>query len=89
MTQAEVAKELDNSYTTYKALKKRAFDERLNFQEALAQARADKSNGDAVKVLRELQHRESIRKTYRQIGYTLKPQQSSTTKITVRTKDGF
>ena len=64
MNQQEVIDQLDKAYTHYKSLKKRAFDERLNFQEALAQVKADKDKGDAVKILRALQHRESTRKTY-------------------------
>ena len=89
MSPQQIADQIDQAYKAYKNLKKRALDERLNFQEALAQAKADKDNGDAVKILREMQHRESIRRTYRQIGSTLRPSKGSTTKIHVRTKQGF
>ena len=76
------------AYTNYKKLKKKALDERLNYQEALAQSKADSNKGDAVKILRELQHRETTRRTYRQIGAAIKDQKCSTTKIHIRTKGG-
>ena len=89
MTSQQLADELDKAYTSYKKLKKKAYDVRLNFQEALAHTKADQGNGDAVKILRELQHRETVRRTFRQIGSALKPNKGSTTKIHVRTRQGF
>ena len=89
MTPQQIAEELDRAYTSYRKLKKKAYDVRLNFQEALAQTKADQGKGDAVKILRELQHRETPRRTFRQIGSALKPNKGSTTKIHVRTRKGF
>ena len=51
LSDSELATKLDEAYKKYKKLKKRDMEERLNFQEALAQAKADKENGDAVKIL--------------------------------------
>ena len=89
LSNEEVRFELDMAYQRYKKLKKRAYEERLNFQEALAQAKSDKQDGDAVKILRQMQARESMRSMYQQIGSSLKQPSGSTTKIHVKTDTGI
>ena len=81
--------QVDLAYTRYKKLKKRAYDERLNYQEALAQAKADASDSDALKILRAIQHREHKKRVYQQLGSSLKSQSGSTTKIHIRTPRGI
>ena len=88
-SQQEVVKKINAAYTSYKALKVTALELRLTFLEALAQVKADHLGGDAVKVLRDMQHREQIRTIHKRIGYSLKKGQNSTTKIHVRTPNGF
>ena len=85
----EVAGKISAAYVKYKKLKLKASELRLTFQEALAQVKADSLGSDAVKILRDIQHREHLRATYRRIGYSLKKGQSSTTKIHIRTPEGF
>ena len=89
LSDTEVAEMLTKSYTKYKALKAKAAELRWTFQEALAQVKAGEKGGDAVKTLRDMQHREQVRSTYRRVGYSLKKGQSSTTKIHIRTSEGF
>ena len=47
----EVNVKLDEAYQKYKQMKKDAYELRLTYQEALAQAKASKNKSDAVKVL--------------------------------------
>ena len=89
MGMKDLQEELNGAYTKYKKLKKKALDERLNYQEALAQAKAETNDADSVKVLRDLQHRETTRRTYRQIGSAIKDPKCSTTKIHIRTTEGI
>ena len=89
MSNTEIDTEIDKSYQKYKKLRKEAYDLRLTYQEALAQAKASKNDSDAIKVLREMQNRESTRRMFKQIGNTIKEAKTSTTKIHIRTRTGF
>ena len=89
LSDLELSNKLDAAYKKYKKLKKRDMEERLNFQEALAQAKADKADGDAVKILRNMQQRERTKRTFSQIGASLKATSGSTTKIHVKTSNGI
>lgn len=89
LSDMEVKHKLDEAYDAYKGLRQQAADLRLTYQEALAQAKADKEGGDAVKKLRALQEREQMRTKYSRIGSSLKSRKQSTTKIHVKTLEGF
>ena len=89
LSDSEINTKLDESYVQYKKIKKRDLEERLNYQEALAQAKADKEDKDAVKILRQMQQREATKRAYAQIGSSLKAHSGSTTKIQVKTPNGI
>ena len=89
LSDVQVREKIGESYTEYKTLRSQAADLRLTYQEALAQARAEKEGGDAVSQLRALQDREQMRTKYRRIGCSLKQGKQSTTKIHVKTPEGF
>ena len=89
LSDVQVREKIGESYTKYKTLRSQAADLRLTYQEALAQARAEKEGGDAVSQLRALQDREQMRTQYRRIGSSLKQGKQSTTKIHVKTPEGF
>ena len=89
LTNKEVKEKLDKAYDKYKQLRSQDADLRFTYQEALAQAKADKEGGDAVKKLRALQDREQLRIKYKRIGSSLKQRKQRTTKIHVKTPEGF
>ena len=79
----EAEKQLDKAYLRYKVARKNDFQLRQTFLEELAQAKADLGQKDKAKVLKEMQHREQLRGTFRRICYTTKQRQNGTTKIHV------
>ena len=89
LSEMEIREQISQAYTIYKTLKSQAEELRLTYQEALARAKADTEGGDAVKILRVLQDREKLRLSYKRIGSSIKSGRTSTTKIHVRTSDGF
>ena len=86
---AEVETLLDRAYKKYKVCRSNDTELRLNYQETLANAKAAAGNTKACTMLKEMQQREKARTTYRHIRYATKIRQSGTTKIHIRTSDGF
>ena len=74
--------ELNKAYLDYKSLRIRHEELNKSYRERLAQARAAKGNIKAATELRNIQHRESQRKTARRIKPALrKNQRTGTTKV--------
>lgn len=70
-TLAEAETELNEAYAKYHAGKKYHKERRTHFLESLAQARAQKSSTSAANQLKQLQSREELRLSFRQIKFAL------------------
>ena len=68
----EVDAKLDKAYLQYKVARKNDYQLRQTFLEGLAQAKADAGQKDMSRVLRDMQHREQLRGTFRRILYKTK-----------------
>ena len=79
-----VVDKIAQAYKAYKVCRKNDVALRQNFLEELAQAKAEAGNQKMAKVLRNMQHLEESRSTFRRIRYSTKQRQSGTTKIHVK-----
>ena len=85
----EVDKILEKSFKKYKVSRKNDVSLRLNYQENLANAKAAAGDREAQQVIKDMQHREQVRTTYRRIRSSTKKGQTGTTKIHLRTSRGI
>lgn len=89
LEESELNKEIDNSYTQYKALKKKSEKLRENFTEELAKALEKKGKGKRAKIVASLVATERQREMFRRLKVIHQKQQDLSTKfVTVNTPQG-